>query len=188
MRPVLVLVFLAVAALGPAWAQAQREDIVLTGGCALRFMEHGKGEVSHDVYWFNFVDASTIWLKQIKQQHPGSPLVAHPECTRAVRMLADEVCSPEKMISYCRENPAKSFIIATESGMLNRLRRELPDKEFIPGPTDRCACADCRYMKMNTLEKVHDALKDETPELVMEPALREKALVPLQRMLDWSRN
>ena len=127
-------------------------------------------------------------ISKIKQEHPGAPLVAHPECTRAVRMLADEVCSTEKMISYCRENPAKSFIIATESGMLNRLRKELPDKEFIPGPTDKCACADCRYMKMNTLEKVYDALKDETPELVMKPELREKALVPLQRMLDWSRN
>jgi quinolinate synthase len=127
-------------------------------------------------------------ISRIKREHPGAPLVAHPECTRAVRMLADEVCSTEKMISYCRENPAKSFIIATESGMLNRLRKELPDKEFIPGPTDKCACADCRYMKMNTLEKVHDALKDETPELIMKPELREKALVPLQRMLDWSRN
>jgi quinolinate synthase len=127
-------------------------------------------------------------ISKIKQQHPEAPLVAHPECTRAVRMLADEVCSTEKMISYCRENPAKSFIIVTESGMLNRLRKELPDKEFIPGPTDKCACADCRYMKMNTLEKVYDALKDETPELVMKLELREKALVPLQRMLDWSRN
>ena len=127
-------------------------------------------------------------ISKIKQAHPNAPLVAHPECTRAVRMLADEVCSTEKMISYCRENPAKSFIIATESGMLNRLRKELPDKEFIPGPTDRCACADCRYMKMNTLEKVYDALRDETPELIMAPDLREKALVPLQRMLDWSRN
>jgi quinolinate synthase len=127
-------------------------------------------------------------ITKIRQQYPNAPLVAHPECTRAVRMLADEVCSTEKMINYCRENPARSFIIATESGMLNRLRRELPDKEFIPGPTDKCACADCRYMKMNTLEKVYDALNDETPELVMNPELREKALLPLQRMLDWSRN
>jgi quinolinate synthase len=72
--------------------------------------------------------------------------------------------------------------------MLHRLRREMPDKVFIPGPTDKCACADCRYMKMNTLEKVYTALRDETPELVMPSDLREKALVPLQRMLDWSRN
>jgi len=127
-------------------------------------------------------------ISRIRREHPGAPLVAHPECTRAVRLLADEVCSTEKMISYCRDHPAPAFIIATESGMLNRLRHDLPGKEFIAAPTDRCACADCRYMKMNTLEKVYEALRDETPELVMSPELREKALVPLQRMLDWSRN
>jgi quinolinate synthase len=126
-------------------------------------------------------------LSKIRREHPGIPLVAHPECTRAVRMLADEVCSTEKMISYCRDHPAKAFIIATESGMLNRLRKEIPGKEFIPGPTDHCACADCRYMKMNTLEKVRDALRDETPELILPVDLREKALAPMQRMLDWSR-
>jgi quinolinate synthase len=126
-------------------------------------------------------------LSKIRREHPDAPLVAHPECIRAVRMLADEVCSTEKMVQYCRENPAKTFIIATESGMLHRLRRELPDKEFIPGPTEKCACADCRYMKMNTLEKVYEALRDETPELIMPEDVREKALVPLQRMLDWSR-
>jgi len=127
-------------------------------------------------------------ITKIRREYPGAPLVAHPECTRAVRMLADEVCSTEKMVSYCGDNPSRAFIIATESGMLHRLRREMPDKVFIPGPTDKCACADCRYMKMNTLEKAYEALRDETPELVMSAELREKALVPLQRMLDWSRN
>ena len=126
-------------------------------------------------------------LSAIRREHPDAPLVAHPECIRAVRMLADEVCSTEKMIGYCRENPAKTFIIATESGMLHRLRRELPGKEFIPGPTEKCACADCRFMKMNTLEKVYDALLHEEPELVMAEELRARAFVPLQRMLDWSR-
>ena len=126
-------------------------------------------------------------LSKIRGEYPNAPLVAHPECTRAVRMLADEVCSTEKMVTYCRTNPAKEFIIATESGMLHRLRRELPDKVFIPGPTEKCACADCRYMKMNTLEKVYEALRDETPELVMSPELRQKAFVPMQRMLEWSK-
>jgi len=127
-------------------------------------------------------------LTKIRGEYPNAPLVAHPECTRAVRMLADEVCSTEKMVHYCRDNPAKEFIIATESGMLHRLRRELPGKVFIPGPTEKCACADCRYMKMNTLEKAFEALRDETPELQMAPELREKAFVPMQRMLEWSRN
>ncbi len=127
-------------------------------------------------------------ILRIRREYPNAPLVAHPECTRPVRLLADEVCSTEKMVHYCRDNPAKEFIIATESGMLHRLRRELPDKIFIPGPTEKCACADCRYMKMNTLEKVHEALRDETPELFMAQDLREKAFIPLQRMLDWSRD
>jgi quinolinate synthase len=127
-------------------------------------------------------------ITRIREAHPEAPIVAHPECERAVRMLADEVCSTEKMIHYCRQHPSKTFIIVTESGMLHRLRRELPEKEFIPGPTDRCACADCRYMKMNTLEKVLAALETETPELAMDRKFREKAHIPLQRMLDWSRN
>src|SRR6188768_2040966 len=80
-------------------------------------------------------------IERIRAQYPQAPVVAHPECTYAVRILADEVCSTEKMISYCRENPAEAFIIVTESGMLHRLRREMPGKTFIPGPTDKCACA-----------------------------------------------
>jgi len=133
------------------------------------------------------IEFTSASITKIRREYPDAPLVAHPECTRAVRMLADEVCSTEKMVHYCRDHPAKSFIIATESGMLHRLRRELPGKLFIPGPTDKCACADCRYMKMNTLEKAHDALRDETPELIMPEDVRAKALIPLQRMLDWSR-
>lgn len=127
-------------------------------------------------------------IVKIRQEHPDAPLVAHPECTRAVRLLADEVCSTEKMIGYCRDHASNSFIIVTEAGMLHRLRRELPGKEFIAGPTDRCACAECKYMKMNTLEKLHETLVSEGPELIMESELREKARIPLQRMLEWSRN
>jgi quinolinate synthase len=133
------------------------------------------------------IEFTAASISRIRREHPDAPLVAHPECTHAVRLLADEVCSTEKMISFCRENPARAFIIVTESGMLHRLRRELPDKVFIPGPTDVCACADCRYMKMNTLEKAVEALRREEPELIMDPILREQAAVPLQRMLDWSR-
>jgi quinolinate synthase len=106
-------------------------------------------------------------IERIRAEYPGSPVVAHPECTFAVRILADEVCSTEKMISYCRKSPAKSFVIVTESGMLHRLRREMPDKIFIPGPTDKCACADCRFMKMNTLEKLHACLLNLEPEIVI---------------------
>jgi quinolinate synthase len=125
-------------------------------------------------------------IERIQAEWPEAPVVAHPECTYAVRLLADEVCSTEKMITYCQASPAKAFIIVTESGMLHRLRREIPGKTFIPGPTDQCACADCRFMKMNTLEKLHAALLDLEPEIIIPEATRARAELPIRRMLDWS--
>ena len=127
-------------------------------------------------------------IDPIRQEHPEAPVVAHPECTRAVRALADEVCSTEKMVSFCKENPAKAFIVVTEEGMLHRLKRELPDKNFIPGPTDHCACSECRYMKMNTLEKAVAALEHLIPEVVLSSEIIAKAKIPIERMLEWSRN
>ena len=126
-------------------------------------------------------------IERIRAEHPGAPVVAHPECTQAVRMLADEVCSTEKMVGYCKSSPARSFIIATESGMLHRLRREIPAKEFVAGPTDRCGCADCRYMKLNTIEKLHDVLRDLAPEITRPEPLRARAEFPIRRMLELSR-
>jgi quinolinate synthase len=126
-------------------------------------------------------------LEKVKASFPGAPVVAHPECVAAVRDMADEVCSTELMVKFCRETPASEVIVVTESGMLHRLRREIPDKTFIAGPTDSCACNDCRYMKMNTIEKVRDALRDMQPAIDMPEAIRSAALAPIQRMLDWSR-
>ncbi|MEI6872485.1 MAG: quinolinate synthase NadA [Verrucomicrobiota bacterium] len=125
-------------------------------------------------------------IQKIRESHPDAPVVAHPECTAAVRLLADEVCSTEKMIGYCKNHASKAFIIVTESGMLHRLRRELPDRTFIPGPTDTCACADCRYMKLNTLEKLRDALYNLEPEIVIPESIRARAEMPIRRMLEWS--
>jgi quinolinate synthase len=125
-------------------------------------------------------------IEGIRKKFPEAMVVAHPECTYAVRLLADEVCSTERMISYCKESPAASFIVVTESGMLHRLRREVPGKEFIPGPTELCACNDCRYMKMNTLEKLRDCLANLSPEIVMEESLRQKAERSVRRMLELS--
>lgn len=126
-------------------------------------------------------------IEKIRAGHPGAPVVAHPECTHAVRILADEVCSTEKMVGYCKNSPAQEFIIVTESGMLHRLRREIPGKIFIPGPTDRCACADCRYMKLNTLDKLRDCLRDLSPEIVIPEDLRARAELPIRRMLELSK-
>lgn len=126
-------------------------------------------------------------IQCIRDEFPDAPVVAHPECTHAVRLLADEICSTEKMVSYCKENPATAFIIVTESGMLHRLQREVPHKTFIPGPTETCACADCRYMKRNTLEKLHAALLNLAPEITMPEEIRRRAEKPILRMLELSR-
>jgi quinolinate synthase len=127
-------------------------------------------------------------IQAIKDQYPDAKVVAHPECTYAVRMLADEVCSTEKMVGYCRGSDASTFIIVTESGMLHRLEREVPGKKFIPGPTGHCACADCRYMKLNTLQKLHDALRDLSPTVEMPEDLRLRAEKPILRMLELSKS
>jgi quinolinate synthase len=126
-------------------------------------------------------------INAIRGEYPDAPVVAHPECTYAVRMLADEICSTEKMVSYCRDSRASTFIIVTESGMLHRLRKEIPEKTFIPGPTDNCACANCRYMKKNTLEKLRDALATLQPEIVLPESIRRRAERPILRMLELSR-
>jgi len=127
-------------------------------------------------------------IERIRAEYPAAPVVAHPECTHAVRILADEVCSTEKMVGYCKNSPAEAFVIVTESGMLHRLRREIPDKIFIPGPTDHCACADCRYMKMNTLDKLRDCLRDLSPQIIIPEDLRARAELPIRRMLELSRS
>lgn len=126
-------------------------------------------------------------IDRIRAEYPGAKVVAHPECTHAVRLLADEVCSTEKMIGYCRDSGAKEFVIVTESGMLHRLRREVPGKVFIPGPTDICSCADCRYMKLNTLEKLRNCLADLRPEIIIPEEIRVRAEVSVRRMFEISR-
>ncbi|MEO8204834.1 MAG: quinolinate synthase NadA [Chthoniobacterales bacterium] len=126
-------------------------------------------------------------IRKIREDYPEAKVVAHPECTYAVRLLADEVCSTEKMLSYCKDADADAFIIVTESGMLHRLKKELPHKTFIPGPTDACACADCRFMKMNTLEKLHACLLNLEPEILIPEDIRQKAERSVRRMLELSR-
>ncbi len=126
-------------------------------------------------------------LEKVRAKFPHAPVVAHPECVQAVRDLADEVCSTELMVKFAKETPANEIIVLTESGMLHRLRREVPTKTFIAGPTDTCACNDCRFMKMNTIEKVRDALQNLSPVIEVPEPTRTAALVPIQRMLDWSK-
>jgi len=120
---------------------------------------------------------------RLRQEHPEAEIVAHPECLPAVRMMADEVGSTEKMVSYCRNSPAPEFIIVTEAGMLHRLQKEVPAKVFIAGPTDSCHCNECSFMKKNTLEKAVAALETLSPEISLDDEVRKRALVPIERML-----
>ena len=126
-------------------------------------------------------------IQKIRNQHPDAVVVAHPECTTAVRLLADEVCSTEKMVTYCQNSEARNIIVVTESGMLHRLRKEAPDKNLIAGPTDNCACSDCKYMKMNTLENLHSCLEHLNPQIEVPEATRCKAEAAVVRMLEQSR-
>lgn len=126
-------------------------------------------------------------IQKIKDEFPDAAVVAHPECTTAVRLLADEVCSTEKMVDFCKDSPSQNIIVVTEAGMLHRLQREVPGKNLIPGPTDHCACSECRYMKMNTLEKLYLCLRDLKPEVSLNEDLRIAAKAPLMRMLELSK-
>ena len=140
-----------------------------------------KGNCYVHVEWTHAV------ITRIRQEHPAAPLVAHPECTRAVRMLADEVCSTEKMVTWCRSSQAPVIIIATEAGMLHRLKKECPDKTFIAAPTEHCRCNECRFMKMNTLEKLHDCMTRLSPQIELPPDILQRARLPIERMLEISR-
>jgi len=126
-------------------------------------------------------------IQRIKDEYPDAAVVAHPECTTAVRLLADEVCSTERMIDFCRDSPCENIIVVTEANMLHRLRRDVPGKNLIAGPTDRCACAECRYMKMNTLEKLYLCLRNLSPAVELDEAMREAAKAPIMRMLELSK-
>jgi len=133
-------------------------------------------------------------LLRIKRQFPNAKVVVHPESLREVRDLADAVCSTEKMITYCKTNPAKQFIIVTESGIIHRMQKECSGKEFICAPTfdvmrmpgDNCRCSECKYMKMNTLEKVRDCIKRLAPRIELPEEILNRARLPIERMLEIS--
>ena len=133
-------------------------------------------------------------LLKLKAQFPEAKTVVHPESLREVRDLADAVCSTEKMVLFCKTDPAKQFIIVTESGIIHRMQKECPGKEFICAPTfdamrtptDRCRCSECKYMKMNTLEKVRDCMKNLAPRVELPPDVLQRARLPMERMLEIS--
>jgi quinolinate synthase len=119
-------------------------------------------------------------IRQLKEKYPAAQVLVHPECRTEVQEIADQICSTSQMIEASRKSPASQFIICTEIGMLYRLKKEVPGKEFIPGNPH----ALCPNMKLTTLEKVLWALEDMKHEVVVDPAYRDRALRPLKRMLE----
>lgn len=124
---------------------------------------------------------------KLKERHPDAKIIAHPECEDSVLELADFIGSTTALLNYTKKSDAKSFIVATESGILHQMILSSPDKEFIPAPpNNNCACNDCPHMKLNTLEKVYNCLKYESPEVTLSQELINKAKSPILRMLDIS--
>jgi quinolinate synthase len=126
-------------------------------------------------------------LVQLKVQHPEAEVVAHPECEEAVLRHADYIGSTKGLLDHVLQSPKREFIVVTESGILHQMKRGAPEKTFIPAPPDNgCACNECPYMRLNTMEKLYQCMRERTPELTLPPDLQGAALAPLQRMLEWS--
>jgi len=128
-------------------------------------------------------------LLELHTQHPDAKIVAHPESEDHLLKVAHFVGSTTGMINFVKKDPAKEFIIATEAGILHQMVKEVPGKSLIPAPShedNTCACSECGFMKMNTLEKLYLSLKYEKPEVDVPEAIRKRALIPIQRMLEIS--
>ena len=126
-------------------------------------------------------------ILRLKKVHPEAKLLVHPECKQAVAMLADHVGSTAALLSYAAKSDAREFIVATESGILHKMRQQCPDKTFIPAPPEQagCACNNCSYMKLNTLEKLRNCLRDLSPAIEVDPEVAARAIRPIERMLSY---
>lgn len=127
-------------------------------------------------------------LVELKKQYPQAKVLAHPECKKQLLILADKVGSTAALLKYAVESDAEQFLVATESGILHEMQKKCPQKEFIPVPPNdsTCACNDCSFMKLNTMKKLYECLRDETPEVHVDEKVAEKARRPIERMLDIS--
>jgi len=123
-------------------------------------------------------------LVGLKTLHPGAKVIAHPECEPVILRHADHIGSTSSLLRFSQENEASEFIVATEAGILHQMEKLSPGKTFIPLPPEAgCACNNCPYMKLNTLEKLYLCLRDLTPQIEMAEDLRLAALAPIERML-----
>jgi quinolinate synthase len=125
----------------------------------------------------------------LREKYPDAKFIAHPECEKPLLLIADFIGSTTALLKYTLEDPAKRFIVATESGILHQMKKSSPDKIFIPAPSidATCGCNDCSYMKLNTLEKLYLTLQYEKPEVTLSLEVMEKARKPIERMLEISK-
>lgn len=136
---------------------------------------------------------STDAILKLKAEHPGAKVLVHPECKRPVVLLADKVGSTAVLLRYAVEDESQEFIVATESGILHEMQKQAPQKTFIPVPPEvsegsvGCSCNECAYMRLNTLEKLYACLRDEVPEISVDPAIIDRARKPIDRMLELSK-
>lgn len=127
-------------------------------------------------------------IMKLKEEHPDAEILVHPECKKPVQMIADKVGSTAVLLKYAKESDSKEFIVVTESGILFEMQRECADKKFIPAPPEdsSCGCNNCKFMKLNTLEKLYECLKNGEPEIKVDNEIMKKAVKPIERMLKLS--
>lgn len=127
-------------------------------------------------------------LKELKAEYPEAEVLAHPECKKELLDLADFIGSTAALLSYSGKSEKTQFIVATESGILHQMKKDYQEKTFIPVPpeTGNCACNECNYMRMNTMEKLYNCLKNESPEIIVDKEVAEKAVRPIIKMLEMS--
>lgn len=127
-------------------------------------------------------------IMELKKQHPDAKIIAHPECDQTILIIADYIGSTSALLNYTKKDSSKTYIIATEFGIIHQMQKSNPDKYFIPAPPEdsTCACNDCRFMKMITLKKLYNCLKYELPEVTLNEEIRAKAEIPIRRMLEIS--
>jgi quinolinate synthase len=149
-----------------------REMLLWDGSC-----------VVHEAFSFDKLIA-------LYKENPDAKIIAHPESETHILKTANYIGSTAGMIEFVKKDPSHKFIVATEAGILHKMKQEVPDKILIPAPAkddNTCACSECGYMKMNTLQKVYDCLLNETPEISVPDDIMKKALIPIERMLELSK-
>ena len=126
-------------------------------------------------------------MLQLKMEHPTAEIIAHPECEQTVLRHASFIGSTTALLNYVQQSENERFIVATEPGIIHQMEKQLPKKHFIPAPPEaNCACNECPYMRLNTLEKLYVAMKNKSPEITIAPHLQADALASIQRMLEMS--